>query len=226
MFTKLSTFAILATTALAFPPPLSPILEPPSTVLQPIATETAADFSIGLSNGTQFFSDLTSNGASSGRGHARLVNRCSFDVVFQRCYQPHGGHLGGCNPSQNGVYHLPAGHTFTQQFTPVLRNGISFKVRHHDGNFQKSVLQLEYTHDVDANGPYVSYDVSEVDGNSFGKYGFTLTNSDPKCFHKKCHPPAKRCDGVFQFNKPESGTPHNCGIHSNIGLVICSDTNK
>ena len=159
---------------------------------------------------------------ASGVGQAHVRNACPFPIVLLRCYQPHAGQPAGCNKLQ----HLAAnGGTHTETYTPYANNGISLKVRRQDGDFSKNILQFEYTNRGPDLHPRINYDISEVnsDANDFwrknGAGGFTLTTSDPQCFHKHCAPPCKTCKGVF--TQPENGTPHNCGYGKDIGMTVC-----
>jgi len=84
------------------------------------------------------------------------------------------------------------------------------------GEVQKPILQFEYTN---TGTGQVSYDLSEVDGNQFDPYGFTLTSTNSACFQSHCAAPANSCPGVF--TQPTNGTPHDCPIGDGIGVTLC-----
>lgn len=151
--------------------------------------------------------------AAGTKGQAHVRNDCAFPVYLYVCGQ--GGDNGG-TPSCTPIHTLAA-HTGTYAetyFSP--NNGRSIKMGKVTGEAAKPILQFEYTN---TGAGQVSYDLSEVNGNPFGPYGFTLTSSNPSCFQSHCAPPATSCPGVF--TNPTNGVPHDCPIGDGIGVTLC-----
>lgn len=153
---------------------------------------------------------------AAGRGSARVHNHCKFPVYLYTCYQPEAGHPNGGCTSETTV---AAGQSWSAPYTSVTQNGQSIKVGKTSGEVSKPIVQLEYT--VYAGSGKISYDVSEVNGNPFGSYGFDLTTTSSSCFSGSCPAPSTSCPAIF--TDPTNGIPHDCPIAQSIGLTVCSD---
>lgn len=151
--------------------------------------------------------------ASVPKGAAHVRNLCSFKVYLYVCGQGlDNGGVPACGAettlaAKTGQYH--------ETYFSV-DNGRSIALGRAPGKARKPILQLEYTNTGEGK---VSYDLSEIDGNPFGQWGFTLTSSNRQCFRSHCTPPATACPGVF--TQPTNGTPQECPIQDGIGVTLC-----
>ncbi|CAD6576007.1 MAG: hypothetical protein ASARMPRED_007557 [Alectoria sarmentosa] len=101
--------------------------------------------------------------------------------------------------------------SYSEAYAPESDGGHSLKISITSGS--GNILQLEYTNE--GNGD-VSYDLSEVNGNPFGSYGFSLTNTTTTSY---CAPPATDCPAIF--TDPTNGIPYTCSTSEGIGTILC-----
>ena len=101
--------------------------------------------------------------------------------------------------------------TYSEAFAPSGDGGHSLKISIDKGS--ASILQFEYTNE--GNGQ-LSYDLSEVDGNPFGPYGFSLTNTTTDAY---CAPPATVCPAIF--TAPTNGIPYTAPTSDGVGVILC-----
>jgi hypothetical protein len=148
----------------------------------------------------------TGGGSSGNPGRAQVINACSFPVYLVVCSQ---------NPATcSGQSTLAANSgTWSQAYAPGSAGGQSIKISTTPG--AGDILQFEYTNQ----DPVLWYDVSEVNGNPFGQYGFTMTSTDSTCGQGHCAPPATSCPAIF--TDPTNGVPYRCGISAGIGVTLC-----
>ena len=154
---------------------------------------------------------LITRQTAAGQAHVR--NYCTFPVYLYACGQ--GGDNNGI-PACSALQTLPAQTgTYAETYSSP-NNGRSIKMSTVDEEGSDAILQFEYTN---TGAGQVSYDLSEVNGNPFGQYGFTLTSSNPDCFQSSCPAPSTSCSGVF--TEPTNGVPHDCPIGDGIGVTLC-----
>ena len=103
------------------------------------------------------------------------------------------------------------GGTYSEAYAPASDGGHSLKISITKGS--GNILQFEYTNE--GNGE-VSYDLSEVNGNPFGQYGFSLTNTTTDAY---CAPPATSCPAIFTV--PTNGIPYTAPTSDGIGAILC-----
>ncbi len=101
--------------------------------------------------------------------------------------------------------------TYSEPYAPESDGGHSLKISTASGS--GNILQLEYTNE--GNGK-VSYDLSEVNGNPFGTYGFSLTNTTTDAY---CAPPCTDCPAIF--TAPTDGIPYTALTSDGIGAILC-----
>ena len=101
--------------------------------------------------------------------------------------------------------------SYSEAYAPESDGGHSLKISVTSGS--GNILQFEYTNE--GNGD-VSYDLSEVNGNPFGSYGFSLTNTTTDSY---CAPPATDCPAIF--TDPTNGIPYTCSTSEGIGAILC-----
>ena len=78
-------------------------------------------------------------------------------------------------------------------------------------------MQLEYTN----SGGLVYFDASQINGNPFGGYGYTL--GDSVGLKAYCAPPCTDCAGVYYSG--EDGTVYAISNTDSIGFSLCADAN-
>ena len=148
--------------------------------------------------------------AADTTGQANVRNYCSFPVYLYVC---------GQNPPSCTSEYTLAAHTGTySEVYSIANNGRSIKMGTTPGEVAKPILQFEYTN---TGGGQVAYDLSEVNGNPFGPYGFFLTSNNNACFHKECPPPGSHDVCPWVFTTPTNGLVSDCPISSDIGITLC-----
>ena len=65
------------------------------------------------------------------------------------------------------------------------------------------------------------FDASQINGNPFGAYGYTL--GDNVGLEAYCAPPCTACAGVYYSG--EDGTVYAISNTDSIGFSLCADTN-
>ena len=100
---------------------------------------------------------------------------------------------------------------YSEAYAPSSDGGHSLKISITEGS--NDILQLEYTNE--GNG-FISYDLSEVNGNPFGSYGFSLTNTTTDAY---CAPPATVCPAIF--TDPTNGIPYTAPTSAGVGTILC-----
>ena len=143
--------------------------------------------------------------AAAALGKSNVRNDCSFTVYLYSCNQQSCG----------AEVSISAGGTWSAPISSTVNDGVSIKIGKTAGEVQKPILQLEYTN---ANG-LIYFDASEINGNPFGPYGFTLTDSAGLQQH--CAPPGTECSWVYYSG--ETGTVYTVPNTDSIGMSLCSD---
>lgn len=178
----------------------------PSWIVDPAA---ATDAPAVPFTGTPVVVD--SNVVAATTGDANVRNYCDFDVYLYVC----GQDPAVCTPE----YTLAAKTgTYSEEFSTP-NNGRSIKMGTTAGEVSKPILQFEYTNDGTG---LVYYDLSEVNGNPFGAYGFYLTSSSDKCFSANCPPPATNAVCPWVFTTTTNGEVKNCPVANSIGVSLCA----
>lgn len=130
------------------------------------------------------------------------------------CGQGHGSNpVPGCG----SITTVPAGGSFSETYIPYTQDGRSIKIGKTGGEVSKPILQFEYT--VAAGDAQVSFDLSEVNGNPFGPYGFTLTTSAG--LSKHCPSPGSHAVCPFVFTLPKNGKVFYVAVADGIGTTLC-----
>ncbi|KAG8529571.1 uncharacterized protein KY384_006208 [Bacidia gigantensis] len=148
--------------------------------------------------------------STAALGAANVRNHCNFPVYLYVC---------GQNPATCTAERTLAAHTgtFSEKYSTV-NNGRSIKIGRTPGKVAKPLLQWEYTHTSDGR---VAYDVSSVNGNPFGPFGYDVTSSNGKCPQPNCKPPGTHAVCPFVFHDPTNGKVLYCGAGSSIGITLC-----
>ena len=141
--------------------------------------------------------------ADAASGSASVLNNCGFEVYIYVCDQSSCGPIINVDPN-GGTYSAPYS---------TDNDGISIKIGTVTGEVDKPILQLEYTPTSDL----VYFDLSEVNGNPFGPYGFSLTDSAG--MDQYCAPPGDECTWVF--TTPTNGMVYADPISDSIGVTLC-----
>lgn len=140
-------------------------------------------------------------------GNSNVANYCSFPVYLYSCNQQ------GCGAevtvAANTVWGAPISSTEN--------DGVSIKVSTTAGEVEKPILQLEYTN----SGGLVYFDASQINGNPFSAYGYTL--GDSVGLKAYCAPPCTDCAGVYYSG--EDGTVYAISNTDSIGFSLCADAN-
>ncbi|KAM0804358.1 hypothetical protein BDR22DRAFT_885620 [Usnea florida] len=150
------------------------------------------------------------NVAAGTTGDANVRNYCDFPVYLYAC----GQDPSTCTPEYTLAAHTG---TYSEQFSTP-NNGRSIKMGLTAGEVQKPILQFEYTN---TGSGQVAYDLSEVNGNPFGPYGFFLTSNNGNCFHENCPAPGTHNVCPWVFTTPTNGMVSDCPISSSIGVTLC-----
>ena len=207
VLSSLSSF-VLPAFALPAVDPATPsfIVDPTAVTAAPAVPLTGEVVESDVDSGV----DVADN-AQASTGRATVLNKCKFPVFIYACSQ----HPAGCTAeSKLGAN----GGTYAETYLGASTAGRSIKIGTTSGEINKPILQLEYTNTGSGS---VSYDLSEVNGNPFGRYGFTLTSSNSACFHQKCPAPGTHNVCPTVFTTPTNGVPKNCPIGSSIGVTLC-----
>lgn len=178
---------------------------PVSAAPAPAATSSSANSNEQTTTSTDQNTDSDSSSTGSGTsGQALIVNKCSFPTYVYVCIQ----HPASCGSTQT----LDAnGGTYSEAYGPASDGGHSLKISVTKG--AGDILQFEYTNE--GNGD-ISYDLSEVDGNPFGQWGFSLTNTTRNAY---CAPPATSCPAIF--TQPTNGIPYTAPTSEGTGAILC-----
>lgn len=147
-------------------------------------------------------------GARQSIGCAVITNLCSFPVYYANVPQM------GYGADMFGV--IPAGTSYRAQYD-VPQIGHSIKLSLVEGSLS-NILQFEYSQTLDG---HVDYDVSQVNGNPFGSWGFSL-DSEAGCPRVRCESPVDGCSGVYQDPTSDVNPNYYCPITSDTGVTLCS----
>lgn len=211
-FVIISFFAL---TTLAFPhpwnhpkpqnPPPAPSPVAPAAPAAP-ATTTTTSVSGGSTEGSTSSGSGSESvsGGSGTAGSALIVNKCDFPAYVYVCKQ----HPATCGSTTTMAANTG---TYSEAYAPASDGGHSLKLSTTEGS--GDILQFEYTNE--GNGK-VSYDLSEVNGNPFGQWGFSLTNTTTDVF---CEPPATSCPDIF--TDPTNGIPYTALTSDGVGAILC-----
>ena len=140
-------------------------------------------------------------------GNSNVANYCSFDVYLYSCNQQ------GCGAEVTVAPNTVWG----AQISSTENDGVSIKIGTTSGEVEKPILQLEYTN----SGGLVYFDASQINGNPFGAYGYTL--GDSVGLKAYCAPPCTDCAGVYYSG--EDGTVYAISNTDSIGFSLCADAN-
>lgn len=173
---------------------------PPST-----SSSSSSDDSSSSSTTTTTTSD-TVDTVSAGQGtagYATILNKCTFETYLYVAEQDPA--IAGWNNT------IAVGKTYSEAYYPSSVGGRSIKISITEGS--GDILQFEYTNE--GNGK-VSYDLSEFNGNPFGPYGFSLTNTSTTVY---CEAPATSCPSIF--TTATNGIPYTASTSDGVGAVLC-----
>lgn len=182
----------------------------PSFIIDPAAVTAAPAVP---DSGKHVASDAATDAATEAdaTGQATVLNNCAFLVYLYACSQT----PATCTAEST----LAAqGGTYAETFSDPSTGGRSIKIGTTSGEVSKPILQFEYTN---ADSGQVSYDLSEVNGNPFGPYGFALTSNNAACFQQECPAPGTANVCPFVFTTSTDGTVSNCPATSSIGVTLC-----
>ena len=140
-------------------------------------------------------------------GYSNVDNFCPFDVYLYSCNQQ------GCGAE---VTVAANGGSWSAQISSTTDDGVSIKIGTTSGEVQKPILQLEYTN----SGGLVYFDASQINGNPFGDYGYTL--SDNVGLQDYCAPPCTNCPGVYYSG--EDGTVYAISNTDSFGFSLCANS--
>ncbi|KAM0805161.1 hypothetical protein BDR22DRAFT_487770 [Usnea florida] len=210
--TAIVTIGLLAFTTLSAPAPQwrhfnkqATRPQAPAPVSSPAPSVTPATSSSDSSSGSESSSSSsTSSGGSGTPGQATVVNKCSFPTYVYVCKQ----HPATCGSNTTMAANSGG---YSEAYAPASDGGHSLKISKEEGS--GDILQLEYTNEGDG---FISYDLSEVNGNPFGPYGFTLTNTTTDAY---CAPPATVCPAIF--TDPTNGIPYTAPTSAGVGVILC-----
>ncbi|KAK0508655.1 hypothetical protein JMJ35_008931 [Cladonia borealis] len=138
-------------------------------------------------------------------GDSNVDNFCTFDV-----------YLYSCNEQECGAEVTVAanGGSWSAPISSTTDDGVSIKIGTTSGEVEKAILQLEYTN----SGGLVYFDASQINGNPFGDYGYTL--GDTVGLESYCAPPCTDCAGVYYSG--EDGTVYAISNTESIGFSLCA----
>ncbi|KAL9067456.1 MAG: hypothetical protein Q9161_006888 [Pseudevernia consocians] len=178
---------------------------PPTTPPSNSGSTTSGSTTSGSTTSDSTTSGSDSSEAGSGTpGQATIVNKCTFPTYLYVCKQ----HPATCGA--NVTLAANTG-TYSEPYAPASDGGHSMKISVTEGS--GDILQFEYTNEGDGK---VSYDLSEVNGNPFGTWGFTLTNTTTD---SHCAPPATSCPAIF--TDPTDGIPYTALTSDGVGAILC-----
>ena len=138
-------------------------------------------------------------------GSAVVENDCTFDVQVLST-------LTG-QPAT-----LAPGTRYSETFGGTQQQGESLKVS-PDGNFDDNFSSLEYMLDTDGQ---VFYDISNINGYPFARFGDGINPSDPSCASPQC--PAGDNPCADAYNEPDPPVQPNFSCSQSVTLVyhVCS----
>ncbi len=142
--------------------------------------------------------------APAASGSASVLNSCPFEVYIYVCDQSSCGGIINVGPN---------GGTYSAPYIGTVNDGVSIKIGTESGEVEKPILQLEYT----ISDGLVYFDLSEVNGNPFGVYGFSLTDSAGMDMY--CAPPGTECSWVFTTSN--NGMVYADPDSDSIGVTLC-----
>lgn len=141
-------------------------------------------------------------------GCAVIVNLCHFDVFYDNVPQQGVGH------DDMGI--IPAGGSYQVTYdSPQVGHSIKLGIPQ---NGMSDILQFEYSQTMDG---HVDYDVSKVDGNPFGPWGFSL-DSAGGCPTVRCESPVDGCTGIYEDPTSPVNPNYYCPLSADTGLTLCS----
>jgi hypothetical protein len=141
-------------------------------------------------------------------GTASVKNFCDFEVYLWSV----------ANLADNFMNRLPRA---TGEFNETYRanpngGGISLKIA--TAPYLIDITQFEYTYRSDI--PDVYYDISNVNGYPFKKWGLALSPSFPNCPFISCDPGVAHCSNVY--NKPHDDfATKSCNVSASLTLTLC-----
>lgn len=200
--TALSSLGSLVVPALALP-----AADPATTsfIVDPAAVTAAPAVP---DSGKHVASDSVADDAT---GQATVLNNCGFPVYLYACSQdPETCTSESTLGAQGGTY--------SETFLDPSTGGRSIKIGTTSGEVNKPILQLEYTN---TGSGQIAYDLSEVNGNPFGPYGFALTSNNAACFQQECPAPGTADVCPFVFTTATNGQVSDCPTASSIGVTLC-----
>ncbi len=145
--------------------------------------------------------------AEAALGNSNVRNYCPFEVYLYSCNQE------GCGAE---VSIAASTGTWSAPISSTTNDGVSIKIGTTSGEVQKPILQLEYTN----SDGLVYFDASQINGNPFSAYGYTLT--DNVGLEEYCAPPCTDCS--FVYYSGEDGTVYAISNTDSIGLSLCADS--
>ena len=141
-------------------------------------------------------------------GCAIVNNLCSFPVYYDNVPQQ------GFGTDEMGV--IPAGGSYTVEYdAPQIGHSIKLSIVPND---LSDILQFEYCQTMDG---HVDYDVSQVNGNPFGPYGFSL-DSESGCPMVRCESPVDGCTGIYSQPIYDVNPNYYCPLSFDTGVTLCS----
>lgn len=207
IFTALGSLSSFLLPAFALPAadPASPsfIVDPAAVTAAPAVPDS----------GEHVNSDVAAsdNIQDAATGQATVRNNCGFPVYLYACSQTPATCTSETNLGANGG-------TYAENFLASSTGGRSIKIGTTSGEVNKPILQFEYTN---TGSGQVAYDLSEVNGNPFGPYGFALTSDNSACSQQECPAPGTADVCPFVFTAPTSGKISDCPVSSSIGVTLC-----
>ena len=207
-FTTISILSSLG--SLALPVFALPAADPasPSFIVDPAAVTAAP--AVPFTGAVVDSAGASADNLKAATGRATVLNKCTFPVFLYACSQNPAACTKESKLAANGG-------TYGETYLGASTAGRSIKLGTTSGEVNKPILQFEYTNA----GSLVYYDLSEVNGNPFGKHGFTLTSSNSACDHNKCPAPSTHAVCPWVFTAPTNGRVSNCPIGSSIGVTLC-----
>ena len=140
-------------------------------------------------------------------GDSNVDNYCPFDVYLYSCNEQ------GCGEevtvaANTGKWSAPISSTTD--------DGVSIKIGTTSGEVEKAILQLEYTN----SGGLVYFDASQINGNPFSAYGYTMGTSAGSEYY--CDAPCTACAGVYYTST--DGSVYAVANTESIGFSLCQHT--
>ena len=145
--------------------------------------------------------------AEAALGNSNVRNYCPFEVYLYSCNQE------GCGAEVSIAANTG---TWSAPISSATGDGVSIKIGTTAGEVQKPILQLEYTN----SGGLIYFDASQINGNPFSAYGYTLT--DNVGLEEYCAPPCTNCP--FVYYSGEDGTVYAISNTDSIGFSLCADS--